>query len=70
MPEHGKKYRQAAEKLDRDKLYDPVEAVSLVKELAPAKFDESVEVHIRTGLDPRHADQIVRDAATLPHGTG
>lgn len=70
MPEHGKKYRQVAEKLDREKLYDPVEAVSLVKDLAPAKFDETVELHIRTGLDPRHADQIVRDAATLPHGTG
>jgi large subunit ribosomal protein L1 len=70
MPEHGKKYRQVAEKLDRDKLYDPAEAVALVKDLAPAKFDETVEIHIRTGLDPRHADQIVRDAAALPHGTG
>lgn len=70
MPEHGKKYRKAIENLDRDKLYEPAEAVGLVKELAPAKFDETVELHLRTGLDPRHADQIVRDAATLPHGTG
>jgi len=70
VPEHGKKYRKSIEKLDRDKLYEPAEAVGLVKELAPAKFDETVELHLRTGLDPRHADQIVRDAATLPHGTG
>ena len=66
----GKKYAEAAKKIDRERLYDPREAVALVKELATAKFDETVEVHIRTGVDPRHADQVVRGSAALPAGTG
>src|SRR5919205_2443618 len=70
MPKRGKKYRGAAEKIDPLKPYAPQEAVKLVKDLAYAKFDESVEVHIRTGLDPRHADQQVRGTAALPAGTG
>jgi large subunit ribosomal protein L1 len=70
MARHGKKYRAAAEKVDPEKQYQPDEAVKLVKETAYAKFDESVELHIRTGLDPRHADQLVRGSAVLPAGTG
>src|SRR5215212_11269859 len=70
MPKHGKKYEAAAQKVDHDKFYDPKEALGLVKELSFVKFDETVEVHIRTGLDPRHADQIVRGSAVLPNGTG
>jgi large subunit ribosomal protein L1 len=70
MPKHGKKYSEAAGKIDRARLYDPVEAVSLVKEAAPAKFDETVEAAVRLGVDPRHADQQVRGAVVLPHGTG
>jgi large subunit ribosomal protein L1 len=70
MPKHGKKYRAAAEKVDPLKQYAPTEGIKLVKETSFAKFDESVELHIRTSLDPRHADQIVRGAAILPAGTG
>ncbi|HEY0583687.1 MAG TPA: 50S ribosomal protein L1 [Chloroflexota bacterium] len=70
MAKHGKKYRAAAEKVDPLKLYAPTEGVKLVKDTAYAKFDESVELHIRTGLDPRHADQVVRGSAVLPAGTG
>jgi large subunit ribosomal protein L1 len=70
MPKHGKKYRAAVEKVDADKLYAPAEAVKLVKEAAYGKFDESVEIHLRTGLDVRHADQQVRGSAALPAGTG
>jgi large subunit ribosomal protein L1 len=70
MASHGKKYRAAVEKIDADRPYPPQDAVKLVKEIAFAKFDESVEVHIRTGLDPRHADQQVRGSAVLPAGTG
>src|ERR1044071_8697535 len=70
MPKHGKKYNAAAKNVDPLKLYAPTEGVKLVKESAFAKFDESVELHIRTGLDPRHADQIVRGSAVLPAGTG
>ncbi len=70
MPKHGKKYRSAAEKVEPLKQYLPPDAVKLVKETAFAKFDESVELHIRTGLDPRHADQLVRGSAVLPAGTG
>ena len=66
----GKKYAEAAKKVDRERLYDPREAVALLKELATAKFDETVEVHIRTGVDPRHADQVIRGSAALPAGTG
>jgi len=70
MPKHGKKYRAATEKVDPLKAYSPEEGVKLVKEAAYAKFDESVELHIHTGLDPRHADQVVRGSAVLPAGTG
>src|ERR687885_700576 len=70
MPKHGKNYRAAAEKVDPLKSYAPEEGVKLMKETAFAKFDESVELHIRTGLDPRHADQVVRGSAVLPAGTG
>ncbi|MGI6094818.1 MAG: 50S ribosomal protein L1 [Lachnospiraceae bacterium] len=67
---HGKKYLEAAKAVDRATLYDPAEAISLVKKAAVAKFDETIEVHIRTGCDGRHADQQVRGAVVLPHGTG
>ncbi len=66
----GKKYREALTKIDREKLYSPLEAVRLLKELANAKFDQTVEVHIRLGVDPRKADQQVRGTVSLPHGTG
>jgi large subunit ribosomal protein L1 len=70
MPKHGKGYRTALEKVDRDRLYEPAEAIALAKELAFAKFDETLEVHIHLGVDPRHADQQVRDVVVLPHGLG
>ena len=70
MADRGKRYRQAAESIDRDKEYSPREAVALARSVANSKFDETVELHIRTGSDPRHADQLVRGVATLPHGTG
>jgi len=70
MAQHGKKYRAAAEKIDPNKRYSVEDGVKLVKDTSFAKFDESVEMHIHTGLDPRHADQIVRGSATLPAGTG
>ena len=67
---HGKKYAEAAKLVDRAVAYEPAEAIALVKKTAVAKFDETVEVHIRTGCDGRHADQQVRGAVVLPHGTG
>jgi large subunit ribosomal protein L1 len=70
MAHHGKKYLAAAAKVDLDKFYDPKEAVKLVKETSYAKFDATVEVHMRMGLDPRQADQQVRDVVVLPHGLG
>ncbi|MBM3143444.1 MAG: 50S ribosomal protein L1 [Chloroflexi bacterium] len=70
MAKHGKKFTQAFAKIDRAKNYDPEEAIALAKELAYAKFDETVELHIRLGVDPRHADQQVRDVVVLPHGLG
>ena len=66
----GKKYTEAAKAIDRATLYDPAEAIALVKKSAVAKFDETIEVHIRTGCDGRHADQQIRGAVVLPHGTG
>ena len=69
MPKKGKKYLNALEKIDRNHLYEPDEALNLVKEIAPANFDETVEVSVRLGIDPRHADQQVRRAVVLPHGT-
>ena len=67
---HGKKYTEAAKLIDRTRFYDPEEAIDLVQKAATAKFDETVELHIRLGVDPRHADQQVRGAVVLPHGTG
>ncbi|MCR5688457.1 MAG: 50S ribosomal protein L1 [Lachnospiraceae bacterium] len=67
---HGKKYVEAAKLVDRSVSYEPAEAISLVKKTATAKFDETVEVHIRTGCDGRHAEQQVRGAVVLPNGTG
>ncbi|MCR5106826.1 MAG: 50S ribosomal protein L1 [Lachnospiraceae bacterium] len=67
---HGKKYMEAAKKVDRATLYDPEEAINVVKSTATAKFDETVEVHIRTGCDGRHAEQQIRGAVVLPNGTG
>ena len=67
---HGKKYAEAAKAVERTRLYDPEEAISLVKKIASAKFDETVEAHIRTGCDGRHADQQIRGAVVLPNGTG
>ena len=69
MP-HGKRFKEAQAKVDRDRLYSPREAVKLVKEFPSAKFDESVELSIRLGVDPRTADQLVRGAVSLPRGTG
>ena len=66
----GKKYVEAAKAVDRATLYDTDEAVALVKKVAVAKFDETIEAHIRTGCDGRHADQQIRGAVVLPHGTG
>ena len=66
----GKKYQDAAKQVDRSRLYEAEEAVALVKKSAFAKFDETIEVHIRTGCDGRHADQQIRGAVVLPHGTG
>ena len=66
----GKKYVEAAKNIDRTVLYDPAEAVALAKKSAIAKFDETIEAHIRTGCDGRHAEQQIRGAVVLPHGTG
>lgn len=70
MAKHGKKYMAAAEKIDREKLYEPAEAVKVLKDAAFAGFDETVELHIRTGLDTRHADQQLRGTIVLPNGLG
>ncbi|MBR4733450.1 MAG: 50S ribosomal protein L1 [Lachnospiraceae bacterium] len=67
---HGKKYAEAAKLVDRATLYEPNEAIALVKKTAVAKFDETIEVHIRTGCDGRHAEQQIRGAVVLPNGTG
>ncbi len=70
MSKRGKRYHAAAQQVDRENLYDPAEALELVKSVASAKFDETVEIHLRLGVDSRHADQQVRGAVVLPHGTG
>jgi len=70
MAKQGKKYLAAAAKVETDKFYEPLEAVKLVKETSYTKFDSTVEVHMRMGLDPRQADQQVRDVVVLPHGLG
>jgi large subunit ribosomal protein L1 len=70
LRKHGRSYREKREKLEEDKLYTPREALSLVKEMATAKFDETVEVSVRLGVDPRRADQMVRGTVVLPRGTG
>ena len=70
MPKHGKNYKAAAAKVESTKLYTPKAAMELAKELAPAKFDETVEVAVRLGVDTRKADQNVRGSISLPHGTG
>ncbi len=70
MSKQGKNFVNASKKIESDKTYDPREALELVKEMAFAKFDETVEIHIRTGLDPRQADQQIRDVCVLPKGLG
>lgn len=70
MAKHGKKYLAALEKIDRDRQYTPEEAIKLVKELAFADFDETVELHLRLGIDPRHSDQQIRTTVLLPYGLG
>src|SRR5205814_7502797 len=70
MARHGKNYVEAKAKVDREHEYEPAEAVRLLKETKTAKFDESVEVHIRTGLNVRHADEQLRGTIALPHGLG
>ena len=70
MKQHGKKYRDLAKTFDREKLHDIVEATATVKRLATAKFDETVEIHVRLGVDPKKSDQNVRGTVLLPHGTG
>ena len=70
MPKHGKRYLQAAAKVDRDRLYTPDEAITLLKETSFVTFDATIELHLRLGIDPRHADQNIRTTVALPHGTG
>ncbi len=70
MVKRGKQYTEAAKAVEKDRLYSPGEAVDIAKQTAKAKFDETVELHLRTNSDPRHADQLVRGVALLPHGLG
>lgn len=70
MPKRGKRYRAVAKLVERETFYSPVEAIALVRKLSSAKFDETVEVALKLGVDPRHADQQVRGTVVLPHGTG
>lgn len=70
MPQHGKKYLAALAQVEEDKMYAPEEAVGLVKSTSYVNFDSTLEVHMKLGIDPRHADQQLRSTATLPHGTG
>ena len=70
MVKHSKRYSAVAQRVEADRLYQPSEAVEMVKEMSTAKFDESVEVHLRTNSDPRHAEQMIRGVTVLPHGLG
>ncbi len=70
MPTHSRRYSSLAEKVDPERDYEPAEAVDLLKEVSTAKFDETVELHLRTNVDPRHADQMIRGVVGLPHGLG
>ncbi len=70
MARHGKKYLEAAKLVDRERVYPPLEGVELVKTTSVVAFDPSIEAHLRLGVDPRHADQMVRGTVVLPHGTG
>ncbi|MBN1267075.1 MAG: 50S ribosomal protein L1 [Anaerolineales bacterium] len=70
MAKHGKKYREAAAKIDSNMFYGPKEAIALVKETSYTSFDGTVELHVRLGVDPRHADQAIRETVMLPHGLG
>ena len=70
MAKHGKRYIEAAKLIDPEKLYTPAEAAALLKKTATAKFDQTIEVHIRLGVDPRQSDEMVRGTIGLPHGTG
>ena len=70
MPKHGKRYQELAKLVDRETVYAPEQAVDLLKDTAKVNFDPSVEAHIRLGVDPRHADQMVRGTVVLPHGVG
>lgn len=70
MPKHSKRFNDIAGKVERQKEYEPAEAIKIVRELATAKFDETIELHLNMGVDPRHADQQVRGVVTLPEGTG
>src|ERR1700712_3282605 len=70
MPKHGKRYRERRDKIDPERQYEPADAVSRLKAGEPAKFDESVELHVRTGLNVRHADEQLRGTIALPNGLG
>ena len=70
MTSKGKRYTEAADRIDRENFYGPQAAIALVKENSTAKFDETIEIHMQTGLDPRHAEEQVRGSAVLPHGLG
>jgi large subunit ribosomal protein L1 len=70
MAKHGKRYIEIQRQMDKDNLYEPVQALELVKNLSKAKFDETIDLALKLGVDPRHADQQVRGAVVLPHGTG
>ena len=70
MVKHSKRYSAVADKIEEDRQYEPEAAIDLTKELSTAKFDETVELHLRTNVDPRHADQMVRGVAAMPHGLG
>lgn len=70
MPKRGKKYQEAAKLVDRERDYPPDEGIALIKKISYAKFDATIQAHLRMGLDPRHADQQIRSTVSLPHGTG